>query len=298
MKPKTAEGYSSSVTVDCERLLVTLLAGLGPWKRSFYLIGGLTPRYLVAAAPPAIPNHAGTTDVDMVIDLEVLIETEAYATLEQNLVKLGFERDRNAEGKPVNWRWIKKISEHKTLAVELLSDLAAVEGGKARRLPTDKNVSVLNIPHSSMAVDCYVEREIRAERLDDGGTSVEVIRHADIAAFICLKALAFEDRREAKDSYDLVYSLTHCPGGYAAAAELMKRHRQQGKHSKPIELTIDILRRRFATEGGTEGHTKDGPTAYANFHASADQDDRDRRIRLQRDANGVVELFLREMEKS
>jgi hypothetical protein len=63
-KPATLDSYSDQYTVDCERVLVTLLRGLGPWKDSVYLIGGLTPRYLVAARPPMVPAHAGTLDVD------------------------------------------------------------------------------------------------------------------------------------------------------------------------------------------------------------------------------------------
>ena len=43
-KPQTVDGYSDAHTVDCERVLVTLLRGMGPWKDSVYLIGGLTPR--------------------------------------------------------------------------------------------------------------------------------------------------------------------------------------------------------------------------------------------------------------
>ena len=50
-KPPTITGYSDAQTVDCERVLVTLLRGLGPWKESVYLVGGLTPRYLVPASP-------------------------------------------------------------------------------------------------------------------------------------------------------------------------------------------------------------------------------------------------------
>ncbi len=46
-KPTTQDGYSAAVTESCERVLVTLLHGLGPWKRSVYLVGGLVPRYLI-----------------------------------------------------------------------------------------------------------------------------------------------------------------------------------------------------------------------------------------------------------
>ena len=51
-KPRNADGYKNEVTENCERVLVTLLRGLGPWKDSIYLIGGLTPRYLIKAKPP------------------------------------------------------------------------------------------------------------------------------------------------------------------------------------------------------------------------------------------------------
>src|SRR6476620_5594846 len=94
-KRPTQDGYSDGHTLDCERLLVTLLRGLGPWKDSVYLIGGLTPRYLVLARPPAVPAHAGTMDVDIVIDLQILADTQAYQTLEENFKKLGFERAVN-----------------------------------------------------------------------------------------------------------------------------------------------------------------------------------------------------------
>lgn len=69
-KPATIAGYSDPYTQDCERVLVTLLRGLGPWKESVYLIGGLTPRYLVGAESTTVPPHAGTRDVDIVIDLQ------------------------------------------------------------------------------------------------------------------------------------------------------------------------------------------------------------------------------------
>ena len=96
VKPATFDGYSDRYTRDCERVLVTLLRGLGPWKESVYLVGGLTPRYLVKSRPPVVPAHAGTLDVDLVIDLQILADTEAYHTLEDNLKKMAFERATNA----------------------------------------------------------------------------------------------------------------------------------------------------------------------------------------------------------
>ena len=52
VKPTTFNCYSDRYTANCERVLVTLLRGLGPRKESVFLVGGLTPRFLVAARPP------------------------------------------------------------------------------------------------------------------------------------------------------------------------------------------------------------------------------------------------------
>ena len=97
-KPRNADGYKNEVTENCERVLVTLLRGLGPWKDSIYLIGGLTPRYLIKAKPPSVPTHAGTGDVDIVVELQMLAGTDAYHSLEDNFKKLGFERGENSRG--------------------------------------------------------------------------------------------------------------------------------------------------------------------------------------------------------
>ena len=90
-KPNQASGYEKEVTENCERVLVTLLRGLGPWRDSIYLVVGLTPRYLIKDKPPRIPPHAGSFDVDIVVDLQVLANTQAYHSLEENFRKLGFE---------------------------------------------------------------------------------------------------------------------------------------------------------------------------------------------------------------
>ena len=74
IKPSTFDGYSDRYTLDWDRVLETLLRGLGPWKESVYLVGGLTLRYLVSARPPTVPAHAGTRDVDIVIGWSPPIE--------------------------------------------------------------------------------------------------------------------------------------------------------------------------------------------------------------------------------
>jgi len=184
-KPATLDGYADAYTLDCERVLLTLLRGLGPWKRSVFLVGGLTPRYLVRARPPEVPPHAGTQDVDIVIDLQLLADTDAYHTLEYNLRKLGFERATNDQGQKLSWRWQTRTEHGALMILELLADAPEIAGGKVQPLSTDGKISALNIPHSSIVFDLYQTTEIQAELLGGAGVATELVRHANLVSFTC-----------------------------------------------------------------------------------------------------------------
>lgn len=286
-KPEAASGYDKEVTENCERLLVTLLRNLGPWKKSIYLVGGLTPRYLIPKVPQGKPQHAGTGDVDVVVKLEMLADTEAYHTLEDNLKKMGFERAKNDRGQPQSWRWQKQTGRS-VIILELLADNPELSGGKVKPLPTEGNISALNIPHASMVFDHYEVKNISAELLDDRGVAEEEVRHADIVSFTCLKAYALDDRYEPKDAHDLVYCIENAEGGIHAAAAKFREARQ-GKHAKVIDEVLGILAKRFISDGSTEGYRKDGPVAVAKFEIEGDGEDiRETRIRRQREASDVV----------
>jgi hypothetical protein len=291
-KPATLDGYSDQHTLDCERVLVTLLRGLGPWKESVYLIGGLTPRYLVSARPPAIPAHAGTMDVDIVIDLLMLADTQAYQTLEENFKKLGFERAVNDKQQKLSWRWQTKTEHGAVMVLELLADAPEIAGGRVQALPTQGTISALNIPHSSMVFDHHQVTEIRAELLGGNGIATEKVRHADLLSFTCLKALAFDQRNERKDAHDLVYCLEHAPED-ADAIAAMFRNELGGKHGKVVRASLAILHNRFASDEHTEGYRKDGPVSVAKFELGEGDDVlRETRLLRQREAADLVERLL------
>lgn len=222
-KPATFDGYSDQYTKDCERVLVTLLRGLGPWKESVYLVGGLTPRYLVAARPPAVPPHAGTMDVDIVIDLQILADTDAYHTLEENLKKMGFERAENEQKQKLSWRWQTRTEHGALMILELLADAPDIAGGKVQPLPTEGTISALNIPHSSIVFDLHQITEIQVELLGENGVATEKIRHANLVSFTCLKSFAFDQRNERKDAHDLIYCIEHAPEGLDAVADAFRK---------------------------------------------------------------------------
>ncbi|WP_441234500.1 antitoxin [Bradyrhizobium sp. 930_D9_N1_4] len=290
-KPETAAGYEKKVTENCERLLVTLIRNLGPWKKSIYLVGGLTPRYLVTNPPEGKP-HAGTGDVDVVVEQQVLADTDAYRTLEDNLKKMGFTRATNDKGQPQSWRWQAKTDSGGSIVLEFLADDPKRGGGKVAPLPTEGNISALNIPHASLVFDHFEVKEIAADLLGDKGVATEEVRHADIVSFTCLKAYALTDRHEGKDAHDILYCLEHAEGGIATAAEKFKKA-LEGKHAEVVKEVLAILRKHFVTDDKTEGYRKDGSVAVAQFEIEdGEPNARERRSLRAREASELVTNFI------
>jgi hypothetical protein len=296
-KPQFLAGYSADVTRDCERVLVTLFSGLGPWRDSVFLIGGLTPRYLVTARPPDVPAHAGTGDIDVFVDLAVLADTEAYRTLEENLKKMGFERAENDKGVTVNWRWRTKTEHGVTIILEFLADDPKLKGGALQELPTDGNISAINIPHASLVFELHDRMEVTANLLGEKGRATETIPYANIVSFTCLKAFAFDHRREGKDAHDLVYCLEHGDGGLAGAIARFK-DALKGTHAEVIGSGLAILSKRFCDANPDEGYLREGPVAVAQFEIEGDNGDeevREQRALRQRAVNEVIAGLLAEL---
>ena len=284
-KPQTRFGYSAVQTAVCERVLVTLLRGLGPWKESVYLVGGLTPRYL---ATEDAPPHAGTLDVDIVVDLQILVDTQAYHSLEGNLRKMGFAPARDPNRL---WRWQVRTKDGTDIVLELLTDAPEKAGGQVQPLPAVGAISALHIPHSSIVFDHFQVKEIRAELLDGNGVANEHVRHADVVSFTCLKAFAFDQRFERKDAHDLIYCIEHSRGGPETVSKSLREART-GKHRTVVETALRILRKRFVSDDETEGHRKDGPIAVSKFELGEAREQREARILRQRRVADLVEHLL------
>lgn len=294
-KPKTFDAYNGAVTEAAERVLVTLLRGVGPWKDTVFLVGGLTPRYLVAARPPEVPQHAGTGDVDVVVDVAILTDTEAYSTLEENLHAMGFDRATNENGVKVSWRWEARLETGATMVLEFLAEHPELGGGKVKVLPTEGNVSALNIPHASMVFDLHDTTELTAELLNGGGLATEVVRYANIVSFTCLKAFAFDHRNARKDAHDLVYCLEHYPGGLDSVISAFK-DALAGSHAEAVQEALAKLKTRFVHEDPDQSYRRDGAVAVARFEDNdADVDDneeiRDLRILRQRQVADLMGQF-------
>jgi hypothetical protein len=233
--------------------------------------------------------------VDVVVDVAILTDTEAYSTLEENLHAMGFERGTNESGVKVSWRWEARLETGATMVLEFLAEHPELGGGKVKVLPTEGNVSALNIPHASMVFDLHDTTELTAELLNGGGLATEVVRYANIVSFTCLKAFAFDHRNARKDAHDLVYCLEHYPGGLDSVISAFK-DALAGSHAEAVQEALAKLKTRFVHEDPDQSYRRDGAVAVARFEDNdADVDDneeiRDLRILRQRQVADLMGQF-------
>lgn len=271
--------YDEATSARCERALVTLLGDLGPWRERIYLVGGLAPRYLVGQLPEGARAHVGTTDVDLVIGLALGDETpETYRTLQNNLEKSRFDQ------KEPGFRWKREVDGVKVV-VEFLCETEAVPAGfvfRPKAGSTGSKVGAFNVRGANLVRYDFVERVLEGERLDGGGASKVTVRVANLLPYIVLKILAFQDRHENKDSYDLVFCLLHFGAGPAAAGE--EAAGSAVARDPRVTEALELLGERFANVG------QDGPVAYGAFLAEPGDDEE--AARLRREAVATVRAFL------
>ncbi|HEY9109453.1 MAG TPA: hypothetical protein VIN58_22455 [Roseateles sp.] len=286
-KHKSAEAYSKEKTLACETALVLLLQAFGTLKPTVRLIGDLVPRYLAPEAPPDVPAHVGTTDVDVVLDVAVLAAGEDYSSLRDQLKAAGFQRHVK-NGKPSSWQWARDIRDER-IVVEFLVNTDDPAGKGVESLDGEE-ISACRIPYAGIASDWYLEQELRVERPDGDGISVETVRHADAVAFVTLKALAMEHRYEHKDVADVIHVLRYYRDSPESIAAEFVTRLASGQHEVPLRRALKILEAKFCADGTTAGYEKDGPGRYSSFHGLEDPDER---ALAQREASGLVTEFLR-----
>ena len=271
-------GYDRYATDRCEQVLLTLLGDVGPWSERVYLAGGLAPRYLVGQLPEGAGAHVGTTDVDLIIGLALGDELpETYRTLQNNLNNAGF---RQVEP---SFRWSRTV-DGTSVYVEFLCETDRVAPGAIYRPREDtgSRVGAFNVRGAQLVTRDYIERAIEGDRLDGGGRSTVTVRVAGLLTYTVLKILAFQDRHENKDAYDLVFVIANYPGGPTAAGRVSADSPVNG-HPQVTEA-IALLAARFAEA------SHDGPHAYASF--LADPDDDEAKARLRNEAVAAVDQYL------
>ncbi len=107
-------------------------------------------------------------------------------------------------------------------------------------------------------------------------------RVANLLPYAVLKILAFQDRHENKDAYDLVFTLLHYGAGPREAGERASASPVVG-HPR-VREALALMEERFSDIA------QDGPCSYAAFLALPGREEELARLRMQ--AVVTVEEFL------
>jgi hypothetical protein len=183
-----------------------------------------------------------------------------------------------------SFRWTREVDGVKVV-VEFLCDTHAVPAGWVFRPKaglTGSRVAAFNVRGAQLAGSDFIECGIEGERLDGGGRSTVTVRVANLLPYTVLKMLAFQDRHENKDAYDLVFCLLNFGDGPDAAGTAAARS-AIARDARVVDA-LELLGERFRDVD------QDGPAAYATF--LAEPGDAEETARLRREAVAVVRAFL------
>lgn len=201
---------SRQARLAAEQALVRVVHHYGE-KPEFVVLGGLVPELLCSGSPH---KHAGTTDIDVQVNLEIECNAVNTARLERAL--------RNTEFEPNSeqvWRW-RVISDEVRAEVkfELLADLDNEANEATVHFDDCERLGAVNLRGTKYATQDIESRTLTA-RVGDDQHSIE-INVTGVAGFLLAKCAAAYSRRKPKDWYDIAFVLLHNDlGGPIPAAQ-------------------------------------------------------------------------------
>ena len=270
-KPRTAEGYTEDQLERVRATCLHLASVLGDLLDETAVVGGLVPSLLVGAREVE-RAHVGTTDLDLALEL-ALLETGRYQALSARLRAGGFEPDKTAEGRVVRQRW-RHHEAGATIDFLMPPVTADARGGTLQNLEADLAAVVtpgLRLAFRDRELVPLEGRTLQGERL------TRTVPVCGPGAFVILKALAFRDRGENKDAYDLFYVLRHC----GASVENLAARTRTLLDDTEAPRAIGYLEDDFAEIDST------GPVRAAGFLGVVDDE------AFRADVVGLVARYLR-----
>jgi hypothetical protein len=216
-------------------------------RPGFVVLGGLVPELLCSTS---MYTHAGTTDVDVQVDLEIAAGSVNTARLERALRNAEFEPDAERA-----WRWMAEgPGAGVVVKFELLADLDAQQEGTFT-FDECEDLGAVNLRGTGYAARDVEIRELKSKV---GGVLHKVeVNVSGLAGFLLAKIAAAYSRRKPKDWYDIAFVLLHNDAGGPEQAAAVVMGRFGGEIKGLIRTAIEDLSANFARL------TAQGPAAYA-----------------------------------
>ncbi len=237
---------SRAARAAAEQALIRVVHHYGG-RPEFVLLGGLVPDLLCSTSDV---RHAGTTDVDVQVDLEIALGSSSARKLERALLNAEFTPDGRRA-----WRWVAEGPGPPTVVFELLTDQDDMPRDATVTFDGCEDLGAVNLRGTG-----YASRDVEVRQLRGriGGVDhTAEINVTGLAGFLLAKAAAARSRRKPKDWYDIAYVLLHNDAGGpdVAAAAVLDRFASEIDAFRP---SLADLQANFATP-----HAQ-GPTAYAD----------------------------------
>lgn len=239
---------SRQARLAAEQALVRVVHHYGE-RPEFVVLGGLVPELLCSSSAH---QHAGTTDIDVQVNLEIECDAVNTARLERAL--------RNAEFEPDSehvWRW-RVVNDEIRVEVkfEMLADLDSEANEATLHFDDCERLGAVNLRGTKYATH-EVESRMLTAKVGDDWLSVE-ISVTGVAGFLLAKCAAAYSRRKPKDWYDIAFVLLHNDlGGPVQAAKAVVDRLGKG----PIRASGTALAELAANFSDPQSQ---GPVAYAD----------------------------------
>lgn len=269
------ERRSPEARARAELALVRLLHELKDDDPFIVVLGGLVPEVL-ARDDDLVPEHLGTTDVDVLLITHVDLDAD-LGGVELGLKRLDFEPDPSEDG----WRWRGRV-DGVPVKLEFLCDLPDHREKEIIRPEGCKLLTAVNLRGTGYVAHDFVWEELSGE-LADGTRATVRVRFAGLEGYLLSKCVAARTRAATKDYYDLVYVLQYNRAGGPEQAA----HRLLGgtfaDDLKSLRSTFVELRERYArtVDSGSFGYAEQALEAQPEADSAE----------LRADAVDVVQRF-------
>ena len=274
-KPSTSDGYGIEQLGFVRRTCLYMATKLGDLLDEIVVVGGLVPYLLVDQEnlPSGLEPHAGTMDLDMGLTLAIL-NRERYRELGRRLRDAGFEPEINAQGNRRLQTWTVGTPHRVTVDFLIPPTEETDEGSTLLHIESD--LAAIVTPGLELAFKDRRWKELSG-RIPSGAWATRTIPVCGPGAFTVLKALAFGNRAENKDAYDLFYVWSGV--GVADVAESLVPLQP----NTSIDDALSVIERDFCNHDGL------GPIGTSQFMTQGLDDN------VQADVVGYAQELLRYM---
>ena len=267
----TRTDYNEIAVQAARSVLLELAHLLGEYREDMVLVGGWIPELLI---PQSRERHVGSIDVDLALNHKSA--RPGHRIIGEILLQHGYAQDKQ---QPFIFR---KTVRGQVVQVDFL---AGEYGGTGKSCRTQKALDMQ--PRKARGCDLAFQIEPAKVsvkgKLPDGAVDEVQVQVASVVPFLVMKGMVLEDRRKAKDAYDIYFVLHNFPGGVEAIVKAFKPHLK-------LALVQEGLKK-IAGKFATLDHV--GPRDVAEFDENTGSAE-ERTIR-QRDAFEKVNFLLQEM---